>query len=74
MTNWPAHPDDEWVELERFGDPVPTRILARSGVDKVIGAARAAYVEGHITIEEFTARLDAACSPSGPNVVQGGDA
>ncbi len=55
-----AHPLDEWVEVTRFGQVEPQYLLARDGREVAIAQAKAEYVEGRITIEEFEARVGEA--------------
>lgn len=57
---WPAHPDDEWVEITSFGDTEPQYLLARSGVDAKIGEARALYLAGQTDAAEFEHAIDNA--------------
>jgi hypothetical protein len=47
------HPDDEWVEVTRAGESEPRYILARSGAAAEVAKARAKYLAGQITIQEF---------------------
>ena len=58
--SWPPHPNDEWVEATRLGDAEPSFILGRSGIDEAVGSARAKYLAGQITAEDFEAAIDAA--------------
>jgi hypothetical protein len=47
------HPDDEWVKVTRLGESEPEYVLARSGGAAEVAKARAQYLAGQITIEEF---------------------
>jgi hypothetical protein len=55
---WPAHPDDEWVEVTGFGDAEPRYALARSGVGTKISRARAQYLAGQIDAAEYEQAVD----------------
>lgn len=60
MSAWPAHPDDEWVDVTSLGDTAPHYALARSGAETVVNRARAAYIAGQIDVEELERRIDEA--------------
>ena len=47
------HPDDEWVQVTRPGESTPEYILARSGGEAEVAKARAQYLAGQITIQQF---------------------
>jgi hypothetical protein len=53
--SWPPHPKDEWVEATSLG---ATETQFRSGAEREIAKAKAKYVEGQITIEEFEAIVE----------------
>jgi hypothetical protein len=52
------HPRDEWIDVTSFGQPEPQYILCQSGVEIEIAEAKAQYVAGHITIEQFETAVD----------------
>jgi hypothetical protein len=51
--HYKPHPDDEWVEVTRPGESEPRYVLARSGAAAEVAKARAKYLAGQITIQEF---------------------
>lgn len=57
---WPAHPDDEWVEITAFGDEAPRYALARSGAATQIADGRARYLADQITVDELEAIVEDA--------------
>jgi hypothetical protein len=59
MLDWPEHPDDEYVEAAGFGTG-PVYLRGRSAIADAVAQARAAYVTGAITHDEFEVRIDAA--------------
>lgn len=61
--NWPAHPDDKWIEITCMGDSEPHFILGFSGADREIGEARAKYLEDQITLQEFEAVVHGVAFP-----------
>lgn len=61
---WPAHPDDVWIEVTCMGGE-PEFIRGTSGAERVIGEARAKYLDDAITIEEFEAIVHSVAFPNG---------
>ena len=57
---WPAHPDDEWIDVTPLGSAVPMLILGISGTEREIAAARAKYLADQITAEDFEEAVDVA--------------
>jgi hypothetical protein len=53
VSSYKPHPDDEWIEVTSFGHAEPVFMLGRSGGADEIAAARAKYLAGQITIEEY---------------------
>jgi hypothetical protein len=47
------HPDDEWVKVAKPGETEPEYVLAQSGGAAEVAKARAQYLAGQITIEQF---------------------
>ena len=58
-----SHPDDEWIDVTRFGQMEPELIRGRSVWAAEVARARAAYVEGRIEIEDFEEVLEHALAP-----------
>jgi hypothetical protein len=57
---WPAHPDDELVEVTGFADIEPRYLVGRSYIGVKISQAASLYVYGSISFEEFERRVDDA--------------
>ena len=55
---WPAHPDDEWIEVTAYGDSEPIYVRGMSGAAAEVAEARAKYLADQITVEEFEAVFD----------------
>lgn len=55
---WPAHPDDEWIDVTPMGSLRPIVILGVSGAEREIGFAREQYAVGQITLEDFERVVD----------------
>jgi hypothetical protein len=51
--HYKPHPDDEWVEVTRPEQFEPKYIVARSGGAAEVAKARAKYLAGQISIQEF---------------------
>jgi hypothetical protein len=58
MTSYRSHPDDEWVDVTVFGAAESEYILGRCVGETEVAHARAGYVEGRLSIEDFEAVLD----------------
>jgi hypothetical protein len=56
----PEHPRDIWIDVTRFGDAVPKRLLAVDGREVEIQEALEFYLADRITIEEYEARVEKA--------------
>jgi hypothetical protein len=51
--SYKPHPEDEWVEVTPPGESEPRYVLARSGAAAEVAKARAKYLAGQISIQEF---------------------
>jgi hypothetical protein len=68
---WPAHPDDQLVEVTALGDTEPRFLVGMSEIARQINAAAALHVAGRIPFEEFDARCDRALSEAATSDVPG---
>jgi hypothetical protein len=64
--SWPAHPDDELVEITAFGATEPEYIRGHSAIGAKVNEARALYIDGAISAEELERRIDAALASVRP--------
>jgi hypothetical protein len=55
---WPAHPDDQLIEVTALGDTEPRFLPGMSEIGRRVNLAAAAYIAGSIPFEEFERRVD----------------
>lgn len=57
-SNWPPHPDDQWLEVHALGDPIPRFVLVSSGAEREIEHAKTLFALDRITLKEFESVVD----------------
>jgi hypothetical protein len=58
--SWPAHPDDELIDVTAYGSPGREYARGRSVIGDAIAQARHDYIEGDIDAWEFERQIDRA--------------
>ncbi len=64
--NWEPIPDDELVDVTPFGADQPEYLVGMRGRDIALAEAKARFVAGDVTLDEFEQRAEAVFRPTPP--------